>query len=401
MDPAEPRAQLHAAVATVDITPPVGYHLAGYSARKEPSNALRDPLHGRLLLLDDGGTRLAIVTLDLIGLLWPTTQRVRQAISQAAQVPPDHILANWSHTHAGPEVERYESYTAQLVDKLGGAALEALRRLRPARLTYAEDCIGFSINRRLRRDDGTVLMAPNPEGPVDRKLRLVRVDTEGARPMVVLFHAVCHANALRSDNLTISADFPGLAQDFVAAAFPGCTPMFLQGCTGDVRANLPGEGARPTDFRSADEEDFRWCGYSLGAAAVHAAARAGTREAMDLGTELAAAETVLALQGRDGGKREFPIQALRLGKLSLIGLAGEPVVEYGLQLDRRLAGRGLVVVAGYSNAEVGYLSTAAIYAEGGYEASPGASPFTPQAEPMVLAAAVALAERVRGSGESF
>ena len=391
--PASGSRRLLAAVSTVDITPPVGYYLAGYAARKEPSNALRDPLHGRLLLLDNGVTRLAIVTLDLIGLRRPTVLRARQAIAEAAGVQPDHILLNWSHTHAGPEVERYETYVAQLADKLGGAALAASRQMQPASLAYAESTIDFNVNRRLPMPDGSVAMAPNPAGIVDRRLRLIRLDSNSARPMAVLFHAVCHANALRHDNLAISADFPGLAQDLVATAFgPGCTPMFIQGCTGNLRANLPGEGG----FRSADPEDLRWCGFSLGGAAISAAARAGTREAARLGDELDAAEVLLSLPGRAGPAVEYPVQAMRLGNLLLIALAGEPVLEYGLALEAQCGGWLQVLVAGYSNASVGYLATPAIYAEGGYEGSPGASPFTPAAEAIVLQAGRDLAQRLAG-----
>ena len=384
------------AAETLDITPPVGYYLGGYGSRTEPSNDMHDPLLGRVLLLGNGETRAAIVTLDLLGISWDYTLAMRAAISKAAAVPETNILVNWSHTHAGPDTRQYDSYLSQVVEKIGGAALVAQRHLAPAQVYYDEDSIEFNVNRRRMTADGKVIMAPNAGGVVDRRVRVLRFDTDDCLPTAVLFHAVCHSNALRSENLAISADFPGYAQELVSLAFgSGCTPMFMQGCTGNIRANLGGGDG----FRSGDEEDLRWCGYSLGGAAVRAASRAGTIEGRakgSVGSKLAAAETVLDFHAPDGTPLPYPIQALRLGDILIIALPGEPVVEYALWLEERLTGWQQVIVAGYSNnGRAGYLATAAHYAEGGYEATMPASKLTAEAEAIVLSTAQAVAESLK------
>ncbi|NPV07659.1 MAG: hypothetical protein HPY83_06810 [Anaerolineae bacterium] len=383
---------LHAAAITVDLTPPVGYYLGGYGDRKDPSNAVRDPLRGRLLLLDNGETRLVLVTLDLLSIQWQSTQQIRRGLEERIGVPPAHVLVNYSHTHAGPDVLRYDGYVSQVVEKVIGAGQEASSLLEPVTIVYDEDAIEFNINRRLKGSDGTVRMAPNPEGPVDRRVRVLRVQREDGSPLAILFHAVCHANALRADNLAISADFPGVAQDFLRAVFgPFCVPMFIQGCTGNVRANLPGE----TGFRSADEADLLWCGYSLGAAAARAAARAATRERVAagvLGAALGGVDRILPLPGREAGMVDYPVQAVRIGSLLLIGLPGEPVVDYALRLEQMLEGWQQIVVAGYCNARSRYLATAQHYAEGGYEALARSSPYAPEAEEVLLAAVTDLVQ---------
>ena len=389
---------LRVAAETVDITPPVGYLLGGYSGRDDPSNDMHDPLLARVLLLDNGEVRAAIVTMDILGISWEHTQAMRAAISRAADVSADNVLVNWSHTHAGPDTRKYDPYLAHVVEKVAGAALVAKQHLAPAEVFYDEDTIEFNVNRRLMTAEGKVIMAPNPEGIVDRRVRVLRFDTEDGLPTVVLFHAVCHANALRSENLAISADFPGYAQELVSLAFgPECTPMFMQGCTGNIRANLGGGDG----FRSGDEEDLRWCGYSLGGAAIRAACRVGTKEGRAkgavVGTKLAVAETVLEFQAPDGTPFAYPIQALRLGEVLFIALPGEPVVDYALWLEERLRGSWQqVIVAGYSNSgRAGYLATAQHYAEGGYEATMPASRLNAAAQEQILAAAEAVAEQVR------
>jgi len=56
---------LKAGVASVDITPPPGLRMWGYSSRKKPAQATLDPLSARALVLQGDGPPVAIITLDL------------------------------------------------------------------------------------------------------------------------------------------------------------------------------------------------------------------------------------------------------------------------------------------------------------------------------------------------
>src|SRR3954451_16877188 len=72
----------------------------------------------------------------------------------------------------------------------------------------------------------------------------------------------------------MSADFPGEAKALVEKVYgANTTALFLQGCAGDLRPNLPG-----LPYQCGDEADIRWCGRDLGCAAVKAADRAAVRE---------------------------------------------------------------------------------------------------------------------------
>jgi hypothetical protein len=55
---------LKAGLAKVDITPPPGLPLWGFESRKAPATGTRDPLYARVLVLEAGGTRLALVASD-------------------------------------------------------------------------------------------------------------------------------------------------------------------------------------------------------------------------------------------------------------------------------------------------------------------------------------------------
>jgi hypothetical protein len=56
---------LRAAVAKIDITPKTHEVMWGFEDRIEPASSTLDPLYARVLVLEAGGKRLAIVTLDL------------------------------------------------------------------------------------------------------------------------------------------------------------------------------------------------------------------------------------------------------------------------------------------------------------------------------------------------
>ena len=73
---------------------------------------------------------------------------------------------------------------------------------------------------------------------------------------------------------------------------------------------------------------------------------------------------------KDGGLRSeypYPIQAWKFGNgLTLVGLAGEVVVDYTLRLREELGTDGLWV-AGYCNDVFAYVPSKRILEEGGYE----------------------------------
>ncbi len=61
-----PAGGLEAGAAKADITPPTGHPMWGYAARRDaPSVGVLDPLYARALVLSAGGTRDALVGLDL------------------------------------------------------------------------------------------------------------------------------------------------------------------------------------------------------------------------------------------------------------------------------------------------------------------------------------------------
>jgi len=396
-----PPPSLRAAAAKVDITPPLGTPVVGHV--REVSG-VRDPLHAALILLDDGRTKAAIVTLDLLNAPDDMTSRLRQAISTATEIPADHIMIAASHNHSGPGWSQNPAWSRQVEQNVLLAAKQAAAEMRPVSIGYGEDEIDFNINRR-QMIGGRSVVRLNPDGPCDHRVKVLRFDDgTSPDPLAVVMHAVCHPCVFTwGDKWTqpypdgfpwMSADFPGEAKSFVERAYGGrTTALFLQGCAGDIRPNLPG-----FPYRCGNENDIRWTGRGLGCAAIRASDKSAVREQAAKRASafpLRCATSRVSLPAASGDRLiECELQAMKIGPYLLLTMPGEPMVQYGLQLESLLGERAIPLVIGYSNGHIGYICTKEAFAEGGYE--PNHSQSGREAEEILIAELLKLSDRVIG-----
>lgn len=401
----EGASNLLASAAKVDITPPPDTPVTGHP---RPTKGARDPLRAGILLLDDGKTKAAIVTFDLIGVHDALVRSVREALQASAGIPLENILVTAAHNHSGPDLEKETAWAKEIVGRIAAAASRAAADMRKVTVGYGEDAIGFSINRR-KVINGRAVVRLNPEGPNDKRVKVLRFDDgRSLTPIAVVMHAVCHPCFFTwGDDATppyphgfpkMSADFPGEAQSFVEKNYDGNTKaLFLQGCAGDIRPNLPGE-----PYRCADEADIQWAGRDLGAAVVRALARSMVREQRSkrpTSYKLRCASERVKLTGKDGPV-EAELMAMKIGPYLLLTMPGEPMVEYGFALEKAIADRAIPIIVGYANGDIGYIATAQAHQVGGYE--PTQSPLLPAAEAEILSGLNRLSDRVVGDVfESF
>ncbi len=400
-------SNLKAGVAKIDITPEdvVDFEVSGH---RRKVTGVRDPLHAAVLLLDDGETKAALVTLDLIAAYDVLVNLIRERIERETGIPSGHILVAASHNHSGPPCSTESDWLLDVVDRLGDAAGDAAANMRTVTIGYGEDEISFSINRR-KVINGRAVVRLNPDGPNDPRVKVLRFDDgESLDPLAVVMHAVCHpcfftwgdkgSQPFPDGYPKMSADFPGEAQSFVEMCYGGEThSLFLQGCAGDIRPNLPGY-----PYRCADEADIQWAGRDLAAAVVRTLARSVTREEVRNRPDyyqIRVASTVVSLPGK-AGRIDAELQAMKIGPYLLLTMPGEPMVEYGLTLEAAIADRAIPIIIGYANGHVGYIATEDSYDVGGYE--PNTSQLAPEAETIILTELSRLADRVVGDVfESF
>jgi hypothetical protein len=399
--PAAAESNLKAAAAKVDITPPAGTPVVGHI--REVSG-VRDPINAVLLLLDDGRTKAAILTLDLINAGGDMTPRLRRAIGTAADLPTENIMIATAHNHSGPGWTENEAWSSKVERDIGAAAKKAAAEMRPVSIGYEEDSIDFNINRR-QMIGGRSVVRLNPDGPCDHRVKVLRFDSpDRVDPVAVLMHAVCHpcvftwgdkwSQPYPGGYPKMSADFPGEGKTFVERAYGGNTVCsFLQGCAGDIRPNLPG-----FPYRCGDEADIRWTGRSLGCATVRAADFAAVREEAEKRPKAfpirCATSEITLPAAKTGESVRCELQAITIGPYLLLTIPGEPMVDYGFQLEAAIGERAIPIVVGYANGHIGYICTDQAFQEGGYE--PNNSQSGSGSEKILIAELLKLSDRVIG-----
>jgi neutral ceramidase len=400
-------SNLKVGVAKVDITPPAGTKVVGHVREVD---GVRDRLHAVTLLLDDGKTRAAIVTLDLVNCPTEMAAALRESVGAAIETPAANIMIAVSHNHSGPGWAANPEWNRKAAKDLGTATAAAAKSMRTVSVGYGEGRIDFNIQRR-KVIEGRAVVRLNPDGPCDHRAKVLRFDDgKSDDPVAVMMHAACHPCVFTwGDKWTtpfpngypkMTADFPGEAKSLVEKVYgPGTTALFLQGCAGDIRPNLPGH-----PYRCGDEADIRWAGRDLGCAAVKAADRSFVREEFVKRPKVypirCASKTITLPSSKKGETVNCELQAMKVGPYLFLTLPGEPFVEYGFRLEKAIADRAIPIVVGYANGDIGYICTAKSFKEGGYE--PNNSQSGPEAEEILIAESLKLADRVIGDVfESF
>src|SRR4051812_20924046 len=95
---AQANIELKAGVSRVEITPSGLMEMYGYANRKcGPANGTHDPLFAKVLVLESGDARIAIVTFDLGSMV---SDNLRRDVESKLKIPL--LLMSASHTHSAP-----------------------------------------------------------------------------------------------------------------------------------------------------------------------------------------------------------------------------------------------------------------------------------------------------------
>ena len=230
------------------------------------------PLYATVLALRDAdtGTTAVVVDLDLLLLPFSLANALRAAVAELTGVPREHVRVSATHAHSGPSVaptwvkeggDLIAPYVGSLPGIVAGAAWEALRACRPARVAHGTGSCDLAVNRRFRAPDGRIVVGRNPEGFVDRSVRVLRFDDADERPLAALVHYACHPILMAWENRLLTPDYPGAARATVEQV-TGVPCVFLQGCAGDS-----GPADVFTEGHTGDTHFYRRAGAMLGAEA--------------------------------------------------------------------------------------------------------------------------------------
>src|SRR5688572_9470116 len=195
---------LEAGFAETDITPEVNGRrpvwLADYRMGRR-ATGVHDPLMCRCVVLRDGEDKIALVSVDLVGLQYPEVKAIRAKLPQFK-----YVMVSSTHNHEGPDVIGIWGRTAfhrgvdndylKLVVK---RAVEAVQKAEQS-LTAVQAAYGTAEDESLLGDSRQPIVK-------DGILRVLRFDrVAGTAGILVQWN--CHPEALGSRNQLVTADFP-------------------------------------------------------------------------------------------------------------------------------------------------------------------------------------------------
>jgi hypothetical protein len=227
--------------AAVDLSGPI-LPVDGFTS-------VHDPLNARVVLLDDGVTRLALVVIDQTSVFDEQVTRTRTIMHGTAGVEPEHCVVVASHTFSAPHVlpedrvpesdaERNTLLGAAVDDAVARAARLAVEDLRPARLGFGRGTCRVNVQRDVATSDGWWLGA-DEAGLADDRLGVLRVDGLDGRPIALLVNyavqsSVTNGFTTPSGEREVSADLAGAALRHVEERHDNRTvALFLIGAAGD------------------------------------------------------------------------------------------------------------------------------------------------------------------------
>jgi hypothetical protein len=428
-------AQLRVATFRCDVTPPLGY--LTYPPVFRALEKIEHPLLAKGIVLDDGGRRYVLCAIDWCGLCNSTYDLFRRKVAEGAGTDPTRVALHTVHQHTAPLADN-DAYRLLLqskdppacpdlkffdatADRVGAAVKQSLGRLQAFdRIGAGEGKVDrVASTRRLIDKDGKVhhpryslvrgkdlALRDEPEGLIDPLLKTITL-AQGDRPLVRLHYYASHPQSFYHD-ARVSYDFPGMAREELEQR-EHVFQVYFTGCAGDILVGKYNDGTPATRAkfaarllagmqaaiaatRWAPAESIQWRSTAvelpLYAGPERTAAENRARMAdpkVDPAKRLELGAMFLAFADRI--ERPLAASGLQIGRVHILALPGECLVDYQLFAQRAAAG-DFVAVAAYADLGPGYICTDKAFEQGGYE--PSDTAVGPGSEPLLKAAIVKL-----------
>ncbi|MDB5308293.1 MAG: Neutral/alkaline non-lysosomal ceramidase [Gemmataceae bacterium] len=255
-------AELSVGFAEVDVTPELGkkpVFLAGFGQDRRATK-VHDPITARAVVLGDGTDRIALVSVDVVGLFNTSVERVRKNLPGFK-----YVLVSATHNHEGPDTlglwgasPIQSGVDPDYLKKVEDGCVAAARAADAARKP-AVARIGTASDPDLIRDTRL---------PVVKHDELVAVQFRDPKTDAVLGILVqwnCHPEVLDSKNTEITADFVHYTVKHLRAV-QKCPVAYFTGTVGGLMTTirLPVKDEDGKDLRDGTFEKAERYGRLVG-----------------------------------------------------------------------------------------------------------------------------------------
>lgn len=351
-----------------DITPPEPLPLGGYTARKgKVMDSGGDPLYARILILQESGKTIAIVSLEMLTVPESLVKEVQDKVGKDV-----HLFLTATHTHSAPD--------SQMLNSRMTFAVPGIASYKSTWLNWYSDKIAAGVQFALKARLHPLTFASLGQATVDAN----RGRREGAKPNQTLsaiygeerllaLHYAAHATFYEEDRNQTSGDWPGLLMKKTKA-------VFLPGAIGD--ASPVGSGSTAVEkitsmvekldsaWRTATRQDVKV--LTKGIAYCQVPIKLPEPKAHpDFIKQNGVPEPLAQVLVKRFAPPEASVTAIRLGDLLILGIPGEPTSEIGAEILTIAQKRGFphCIVVSHVNGWLGYILSPENYDKGGYEAT--------------------------------
>jgi hypothetical protein len=263
---AEP-AGLQFGFAKKPITPEIGkapVYLAGFGQNRL-ATGVHDELWVRAVAVSDGRQKIAIVSVDLVGVFHADVEKARERLQREA--PGAILIVTSTHNHEGPDTMglwgkgRFSTgvdpaYLERVRTTIADTAAEALSRLQPATVSFAKTRTPELI------EDGRLPRV------IDDVLFALQVRAQDGTTLGSIVNWSSHPEAIGSKNTLVSSDYSHWLRQRMEEKLGG-TSVFLVGSIGGLMTPL---GLKLTDANGvAIPKDSFAFGQAVGGRAADAA----------------------------------------------------------------------------------------------------------------------------------
>lgn len=227
----------------VDITPSLDkpVYLAGFAPNRTALEVLHPLEVHALYVRDSQESAVCLVTLDVIGFLHPSVQRVRKRVAHL--LDPDRVILCSTHTHSAPDTLGLWGKAFLGIPYRSGVDKEYLARVEDAAVRAVEQAVASASPAGLvagRFDVPDDLVRNDRKGGGSYPMAFVLGVVRDGKPVAALLNFGAHPEALWEKNRAVSADYPAPFRDRMADA--GIEALFFQAPLGAMLTpNVPPE----------------------------------------------------------------------------------------------------------------------------------------------------------------
>jgi len=395
--PPSPRAPLRAGAAAAEIEGDNTMVIAG-GIHPGKAGDQEGQLRAVAVVLEQGGTKLAIVALDVLMVSRDLLDAAAKEASAATGIPFSNILINCTHTHHAPSTVHVHAYDRDKVfcERMSKAIVKSIAdaqgRLADSEFSFAlghESSVGQ--NSRLLLGDGTIFWigdrsdAVRPTGPFDPQLPVLAFRGRDRKLQAVLFNHSTHTIGTGKPGVR-SPSFYGMAAQELEAELGG-TFGFLEGASGSthnlgvpflemvhrikaaVRDGLEKAEPRPVASLASIKREFPYRVRKFDEAKEDAAVSAYCKKRAGGGADSIIEAFRMArkeIAPQQGEERKTWLQVVRIGDVAIVGVPAEFFTTLGLEIKRRSPFRH-TYVAELANDWIGYLPDRKGRELGGYQ----------------------------------